>query len=100
MTTNKVTSEIATKLHPDVLPSYDGLPSYEYAIQMPADYIKIPSNNCDFIVNTTQNSHNTNEPYLFDNDYLAKNCHLRQKLLIVIFILSIFGLIILALLIC
>ena len=98
--TNKVTPEIQTdsdSLSRETL-SPDELPSYEDAIQMPADYIKSPSDE-NIVIETTGSSRNCE----VENGFFAENriskSNIRHKLLITFIILAISGLMLLFLLI-
>ena len=86
---------MSKKVSPEI--ESDGLPTYEYAIQMQADYIKSPRDD-QFTGNKIENRDNAN--YSCSEDESPKNCNFRQKLLITIFIVCIFGFIFLTILIC
>ena len=100
---NKVSPEVKPELSSDGLPSdsvsLDGLPSYEQAIHMSADYIHIPID--DFIVDTSSTM-STSENCQVENDVgsdffpfahrtLKNDC--LKKLFIIILIFFIFSLI-------
>ena len=100
---NKVSSEIKTELSSDGLPldsvSLDGLPSYEQAIEMPADYIHIPIENSivdtSSTISTSENCQGENDvrPEIFRYAHRTLKNDCLEKLFIIILIFFIFSLI-------
>ena len=98
---NKVSPEIKTELSSDGLPldsaSLDGLPSYEQAIEMPADYIHIPDSIVDTssTISTSENCQGENDvrPDFFRYAHRTLKNDCLEKLFIIILIFFIFSLI-------
>ena len=104
MLTNKVSPEVETQVQSDNLPHdlpedfpSDDLPTYQVAIQMPADYIKTPYDD-NFIVQTTSSWGNVRSANDFYNDDSSSKNNSWQKCVITLIILCSLGLIVLFLL--